>query len=295
MIGHIIRIVSNRYDVIADDGQRLTCGAAGRLRLGVSPVVGDLVSCQLQAGQGQIVAISPRRNQLIRPAIANVDQAMIVMSAVDPDFSPVLVDRLVFLISYQDIEPVIVVTKMDLAPADHPVHAAIADYRAGGYQVILTGRELELDAVRGALKGRITVLAGQSGVGKSTLLNRLDPQLALATQAISQALGRGKHTTRHTELYPVAGGWLADTPGFSSLDFSHVDALTMAQKIRDFQGVGSCRFLDCRHLQEPGCAVKQGVAQGRVSAQRYQDYVEAAAMCNQVADWQLNGGKTRQP
>ncbi len=283
MQGHIVKIISNRCDVIADDtGIRQTCQPAGRLRLADSPVVGDRV----EFSNGTITAIYPRFNQLVRPAIANIDLAMVVMSAVDPDFSAVLVDRLLFLICYQNINPVIVVTKMDLARPGHPVYDQIKDYTDSGYQVIQTGRDLQLDDIEKVIAGKIVVLAGQSGVGKSSLLNRLNPEYAIATQNISKALGRGKHTTRHSELYPVSGGWLADTPGFSSLDFSRVDTLTLAHRIRDFQTAGPCRFADCKHLQEPGCAVKKGVADKTISATRYQDYVDVTALCNKVEKWE---------
>ena len=132
----------------------------------------------------------------------------------------------------------------------------------------------------------MTVLTGQSGVGKSTLLNKLDPEFAAATQAISKALGRGKHTTRHTQLYPVNDGWLADTPGFSSLDFSWHDSATLAERIRDFQGLPQCRFKDCRHINEPDCQVKKAVEEGRVSSISYKHYLEVVPLCNQRKEWQ---------
>ncbi|MBR0385426.1 MAG: ribosome small subunit-dependent GTPase A, partial [Erysipelotrichaceae bacterium] len=230
--------------------------------------------------------IQPRRICLIRPAIANVDQAMIVMSAVNPDFSSLLVDKLIFLIAYENIEPVIVITKMDLVDEGHEIYRYIDDYRASGYKVILSGHDLTVDDIRSQLKNRITVLTGQSGVGKSTILNRLDSDFAAATQEISRSRGRGKHTTRHTQLYPVAGGWLADTPGFSSLDFSRHDLGLLADSIPDFRNLGECRFSDCHHLNEPGCAVKKAVEQGRVSAIRYRHYQDVAPLCNKIKEWQ---------
>lgn len=286
MQGQIVKIVSNQYTVLTEEGSFLQVVAMGKLRLGNKPVVGDKVEYELLDGQYGMQKILERKNQLRRPAIANIDQAMIVMSAVDPVFSSILVDKLIFLIEYENIEPVIVITKMDLVKEDDEVYKYIEDYRKSGYRVILSGHDFEIDDIKDALKGKITVLTGQSGVGKSTLLNKLDPDFAAATQSISKALGRGKHTTRHTQLYPVGDGWLADTPGFSSLDFSWHDSLTLAGRIRDFQNLPDCRFKDCRHINEPNCEVKKGVEEGRVSSIRYKHYLEVVPLCNQREEWQ---------
>ena len=286
MTGQIIKIISNQYTLLTENGDSVQAVAMGKVRLQTKPLVGDVVEYELMDDRYGIQKICERKNSLIRPAIANVDQAMIVMSAVEPDFSSLLVDKLVFLISYESIEPVIVITKMDLVSKDHEVWKYIEDYRKSGYKVILVGHDLHLDDVTDALQGRITVLTGQSGVGKSTLLNRLNPDLAAATQQISKARGRGKHTTRHTELYPVGGGWLADTPGFSSLDFSRHDLFTLAGRIRDFENLGECRFKDCVHINEPGCKVKQAVENKLVSEIRYNHYREIASLCNQRKEWE---------
>lgn len=286
MIGQIIKIISNQHTVLTEDGQQVETVAMGKLRLGVRPVVGDRVEYDILEGRYAIQKVLERRNYLVRPPIANVDQAMIVMSAVNPDFSSLLVDKLIFLISYENIEPIIVITKMDLVNDDHDIWRYIEDYRAFGYKVILSGHDLTVDDIRNQIAGRITVLTGQSGVGKSTILNKLDSDFAAATQEISQARGRGKHTTRHTQLYPVAGGWIADTPGFSSLDFSHHDLAMLAASIPDFQEAGDCRFNDCQHINEPDCAVKKGVEEGRISAIRYQHYLDVAPLCNKVKEWQ---------
>lgn len=286
MTGLIIKIISNQYTILTEDGQEVLAVAMGKLRLGSKPLVGDKVEYELLDGRYAIQKILPRKNYLVRPAIANVDQAMIVMSVVQPVFSPLLVDKLIFLISYRDIEPVIVITKMDLVSPNDRINTYINDYVESGYQVITVGHDRDVEDVRDALKGKITVLTGQSGVGKSTLLNRLDRDFAAATQEISKSMGRGKHTTRHTQLFPVGEGLIADTPGFSSLDFSRIDALTLAGKIHDFRNAGECRFKDCKHVNEPDCAVKRKVELGEISRIRYNNYLETVALCNKKEDWE---------
>ena len=286
MLGQIIKIISNQYTVLTEDHKQIETVAMGKLRLGVKPVVGDKVEYELMDDKYGIQKILERRNSLRRPAIANVDQAMIVMSAVEPDFSSLLVDKLIFLIAYENIEPIIVITKMDLVDENHKIYTYIEDYRRSGYKVILSGHDLTIDDIKKQLAGKITVLTGQSGVGKSTLLNKLDADFSAATQEISRSMGRGKHTTRHTQLYPVADGWLADTPGFSSLDFSYHSLAALAASIPDFQNLGDCRFNDCQHINEPDCAVKKAVEEGRVSRIRYRHYVDVAPLCDKVKEWQ---------
>ncbi|MBR0138178.1 MAG: ribosome small subunit-dependent GTPase A [Erysipelotrichaceae bacterium] len=286
MKARIIRIVSNQYTLLTEDDQRLNAVAMGKLRLNDKPLVGDFVEYEKYDDKYAIEKVLERKNQLYRPAISNIDQAIIVMSAVEPDFSNLLVDQLIFLISYNEITPVLVITKMDLVQPDNKVYQYIDDYLKSGYQVIEMGKDFCIDPIKEILKDKITVLTGQSGVGKSTLLNTLDETFALATQQISKALGRGKHTTRHTELYPVAGGWIADTPGFSSLDFSRIDLLTLAGRIPDFASQPQCRFKDCVHINEPDCKIKQGVNEGYISSYRYQNYLYVADMCNKWKEWQ---------
>ncbi len=286
MNGRIIKIVSNQYTVLTEDNQQILCVAMGKLRLGEKPVVGDLVEYELLDGNYGIQKVKERKNSLVRPAIANVDQAMIVMSAVEPEFSTYLVDQLIFLISYENIEPVILITKMDLVKEDSDIYEYIDDYRKSGYQVLLSGNDLDVEDISVALKGKVTVLSGQSGVGKSTLLNKLNPEYAAATQEISKSRGRGKHTTRHTQLYEVCGGWLADTPGFSSLDFSRIDGLTLSRSIKDFQIGEDCRFKDCKHINEPDCKIKEGVANKKISKIRYQHYLDVIPQCNKRKEWE---------
>lgn len=280
--GRIIRLISNRYQVLLEDGQIIDCLAKGKMRLGESPVCGDRVVVHVIDQQNMIEKILPRENMLIRPPIANVDQALIVMSAVKPTFSTFLVDQLLFLTAYYHIKPVIVVTKMDLNQ-DERLLTILQDYRNSGYQVYQAGKGLPLDPIKQVLAGKVSVLTGQSGVGKSTLINRLDPSFKLETQEISKALGRGKHTTRHVQLHPLLEGWVADTPGFSKLDFSMMSPDDLKAAVIDFQPYADqCRFRDCMHLKEPGCAIKQAVAEGRLSSIRYLHYQECLKMIEET-------------
>lgn len=278
MQGRIVKIVSKEYTLLKEDGQRETSILSGKIRLQVKPVTGDLVEAERLDGRLVIQKILPRRNRLIRPAVANVDQALIVMSVKDPDFSPALIDRLTVLIMASHVTPILIVTKCDLGISDD-FEKRIEEYENGPLQVIRTARDSLDPSLAGILSGRISVLTGQSGAGKSTLLNTLEPSFHLATQEISKALGRGRHTTRHNELHNVAGGLVADTPGFSSLDFSHIDAHELGTCMPDFLPyLGECRFNDCVHQNEPGCAVKKAVEEGKIPRVRYENYLQILKM-----------------
>lgn len=279
----IVRIISSQYRLRLAGGRLEEAVVRGKLSRGQAPVVGDHVLADASGGRYAIEQILPRRNCLRRPSVANVDQAFIVMSVKEPDFSSVLVDRLIFLISYEGIEPVIVLTKTDLAGGEESGKIR-AEYERAGYRV-LSGRD-SLERFTQQMQGRITVLCGQSGVGKSSILNRLEPSFCLRTQPISAALGRGKHTTRHTELYEVCGGMVADTPGFSSLDFSRIDSRRLACCVPDFRNAPACRFADCRHEKEPGCAVRDLVEKGRISSLRYEHYRQVLPECDQIKEWE---------
>ena len=269
----ITRIVSNRYTVFFND-EFHDAIAMGKLRLGDKPIVGDRVLIEALEGRYVIQKIKERSNHLIRPLIANIDQVLIVMSADEPVFSYTLVDRLIFLISYQSIEPILVISKADLVTPS-ALDAMVMEYRNHGYRVIVTGQGLAYDDLIGIFADKISVLSGQSGVGKSSLLNRIDANLSLSTQEISKALGRGKHTTRHNQLYPIAKGWIADTPGFSSISFRDIDPLELAQRIPDFEPYqGMCRYRDCLHVHEPGCMIKTKVDAKVISEIRYQHYLD---------------------
>lgn len=278
MIARIVKIVSREYTLLMDDGTRVKSILMGKVRRQDAPAAGDLVEAEYTDSRWVIQKILPRRNRLIRPYVANVDQAIIVMSVVDPDFSTALIDRLSILIRAADITPLLVVTKCDLGiPAE--TEERIREYERGPMKVIRTAKGFLDPSLASVLEGKISVLTGQSGAGKSTLLNELEPSFHLATQEISKALGRGKHTTRHNELHPVAGGLVADTPGFSSLDFSRISARELGQDVIDFEPyIGRCRFNDCVHQNEPGCAVKEAVEKGIIPLIRWQNYLQVLEM-----------------
>lgn len=277
----IIKNISNQYEVLFEDGSIQTCVAMGKVRLDKKPLVGDHVLVEEFDSKYGIQKILERKNSLIRPAIANVDQALIVMSAFEPDFSTTLVDRLIFLISYANIKPVICVTKMDLVQPNDPIYESIEDYKKSGYDVYTTGKDFDESEIIECFANKITVLTGQSGAGKSSLLNRINPDFQLHTQETSKALGRGKHTTRHCQLFKIGSGWVADTPGFSSLDFSRIDLIELKDKIEDFKIEENCKFRDCVHINEPDCAVKRYVEEGKISKIRYENYKDVVQLIKQ--------------
>ena len=278
MKARILKIVSKDYRLELEDGRIVDGMLQGKVRLQMTPAAGDFAEAVNTDGRWMVRKILPRRNHLIRPFVANVDQALIVMSVHDPEFSDVLIDRLCFLIVHAGIEPVLIVTKCDLGP-DPETEERIREYENGPVRVIRTARDTLDESLKDLLSGKISVLTGQSGAGKSTLLNKLDPTFRLKTQEISKALGRGKHTTRHNELHPVAGGYVADTPGFSSLDFSRMTVEDLYSSVLEFRPyLGKCRFNDCIHENEPGCAVKEAVEQGLIPETRYRNYLAVLKM-----------------
>lgn len=283
MKGRIIKIISNQYEVYTEDEKRIKCIAMGKLRKGNSPVVGDFIEYDKLDDKYGIQKIYPRINQLKRPLIANIDQAIIVMSAKDPDFSTALLDRLIFLVSYANIKPIICISKLDLIQKDNIIYDYIEDYKKSGYELYVSGHDFDTTDIESILKGKVSVLTGQSGAGKSSLINRIDDSFQIHTQQISKALGRGKHTTRHCELFEINKGWLGDTPGFSSLDFSDIDIHLLAEHILDFQeAIGKCKFNNCTHTNEPECAVKKGVEESKISKIRYKNYCEVVETIKQI-------------
>lgn len=279
--GQIRKAISGFYYVKSEDGNLVQCKGRGVFKLrGISPLVGDFVTI-VQDGDNDatITEVHERKNELVRPPIANVDQALLVFSIVEPDFSLHLLDRFLTVIESVGMKPIICLTKKDVAGKKELQQAESATdyYRGIGYDVIGTFiRDPELfPLLQPYLEGNTTVLAGQSGVGKSTLLNTLIPDLSLKTGEISEALGRGKHTTRHVELMEVAGGLVADTPGFSSLDFDHIEKEELRDYFIEMESVAhDCKFRGCLHLKEPGCAVKERVETGEILQSRYNNYLQ---------------------
>lgn len=272
--GRIIKLIGGLYTVIDQEDNRYQLKPLGIFRYqNEKPKVGDIVKFD----DHSIVKLSERENELLRPAIANVDQALLVTSAKSPDFSFQLLDRFLLLIISENIAPVIVVSKIDLLSVSKLKELrSKLDYYQAYFPVIYfstkTGEGLE--AIVAITNGKVNVLAGQTGAGKSSLLNAIDPDLELATDEISEALGRGKHTTRHVELIRMEAGWIADTPGFSKLDFHGLDADIIGDFYPDFLALRKdCRFQLCTHTHEPDCAVKRALAAGKILPERYENYV----------------------
>lgn len=274
MQGQLKKALSGFY-YIQHEGNLYQTRARGNFRKRkVKPLVGDFVEFESTSlTDGYLLEIFPRKNELVRPPVANVDQVIVVASLVEPDFSYHLLDRFLVSLEQKQIEPVIYLSKVDLLGDSTLLEEIKATYRLAGYRVII-GDEDGLNQVKALLKNRLTVLAGQSGAGKSTLLNQLVPGLALETGEISEALNRGKHTTRHVELIDVAQGLVADTPGFSSIDFFDLEVTDLPKMFPEFVVLqDACRFRECSHTHEPDCAVKEALAEGKIAQIRYDNYL----------------------
>ena len=270
MEGIIIKNISNDYVVLCKNGE-YTCKPRGKFRNDkITPLVGDTVV--IDPDNKYILDIKPRKNMLIRPSVANIDQALIVTSVKEPDFSTNLLDKLLVVITYNNIEPIICLTKLDLLNDGElkEIKKYIEYYESIGYKVILNTDKKELKEI---LKNKLTVITGQSGAGKSTLLNTLDKNLELKTNEISKALGRGKHTTRHVELYHIYDGLVVDTPGFSAIDLSDIPNIGIRDNMKEmYDNLDDCKYRDCMHIKEDGCAVKKKVETGEILRSRYNNY-----------------------
>lgn len=287
--GRIIKALSGFYYVAAGDAL-LECRARGKFRkTGESPLVGDRVTVRLEQGRGTVRTILPRRNRFLRPAVANVDALVILASRSIPVTEPFLIDRMTVIALRQGVEPVVCVNKTDL---EDP--APLAElYRAAGFPVVCTSAETGegIEELRRLIAGKTVAFTGNSGVGKSAILQRLCPALSIETGEVSQKLGRGRHTTRHVELYSLGNDtWVADTPGFASFELELMEPIPkeeLAELFPDFRPcLGRCRFLDCAHRKEPDCAVLAAVADGRIRPSRHQSYLRLYEAAEQIKPWE---------
>ena len=270
MKGIIVKNISNDYVVSCDDKEYL-CKARGKFRKDkIIPLVGDIVSFDDKTNY--ILDIDKRRNYLIRPSVSNIDYAMVVTSVKEPNLDTNLLDRLLLIISYNNIEPIICFTKLDLLNEleEKKIRRIIEYYKEIGYKVYTNDM---VEEIKKLFCHKVTVFKGQSGAGKSSLLNKLDKNLELKTDAISLALGRGKHTTRHTELFEINRGYVVDTPGFSSIDFRGMTKLDIRDNTKEmFDNLDKCKYRDCLHIKEDGCYVKELVKSGVILKSRYNNY-----------------------
>ena len=288
--GRIVRSISGFYDVQTEESV-ITCRARGILRReGSSPLTGDLVEITQERGKGMVEKVLPRKNSFIRPAVANVDALVVFAANVNPVTEPFLIDRVAAIAGDQEVPVYLCVNKCDLDPAVDLVRI----YENAGFPVIRTSAETGegVEALRQLIQGKLTAFTGNSGVGKSSILNRLCPELGLATGEVSEKLGRGRHTTRHVELYTLDGEtFVADTPGFSSFDTDQMDVIlkeNLQYAFPDFGPyLGRCRFDDCTHRKEPDCAVRAAVEDGRIERSRYDSYLKLYEKASQVKLWEL--------
>ncbi|EMF0248067.1 ribosome small subunit-dependent GTPase A [Enterococcus hirae] len=274
--GQIRKAISGFYYVHADGETYQTRGRGNFRNRKITPLVGDQVLFESEnKTDGYLLEVMPRKNQLVRPPVANVDLGVVVTSLVEPNFSYNLLDRFLVTLEYESIEPVIFLTKTDLASNEQQIDEIKQTYETIGYPVIVPKYPGDTAEVIRYFPERLTVFMGQSGAGKSTLLNQISPDLNLETGEISDSLGRGRHTTRHVELLPLYDGLVADTPGFSSIDFLTIETTELPKQFPEFVSASNhCRFRECMHAKEPGCEVKRQVETGEIAQTRYENYLQ---------------------
>ena len=274
--GQIRKAISGFYYVHADGETYQTRGRGNFRNRKITPLVGDQVLFESEnKTDGYLLEVMPRKNQLVRPPVANVDLGVVVTSLVEPNFSYNLLDRFLVTLEYESIEPVIFLTKTDLASNEQQIDEIKQTYETIGYPVIVPKYPGDTAELIRYFPERLTVFMGQSGAGKSTLLNQISPDLNLETGEISDSLGRGRHTTRHVELLQLYDGLVADTPGFSSIDFLTIETTELPKQFPEFVSASNhCRFRECMHAKEPGCEVKRQVETGEIAQTRYENYLQ---------------------
>jgi len=288
--GRIIKALSGFYYVQTEE-KLVECKARGRFRKEkITPLVGDWVELSLEHGKGMLETILPRTNSFVRPAVANLELLVLLVSEVIPVTEPFLIDRVTAIAGNQNVPVVICVNKNDLTAEGELARI----YTAAGYDVVrtsaVTGEGVE--DLRQLIKGKVVAFTGNSGVGKSSILNCLAPELGIRTGEVSEKLGRGRHTTRHIELFTLPDQtFVADTPGFSSFDTDQMEVVlkeNLQYAFPDFAPyLGKCQFHDCAHLKEPGCAVRQALAAGEIEPTRYDSYGRLYEKAKEIKLWEL--------
>ena len=290
MTGRIVKALSGFYYVDTGDARPIPCRGRGKLRhQKATPLVGDRVEISTpDDGTGTVDAILPRKNQFRRPMVANIDQMVIIASGAIPVTDPFLIDRMAAMAEWKGCEVLLCFNKCDLDRAEE----LTALYRAAGFPVLqVSAKNGEgIDELSAAIAGKVSAFTGNSGVGKSSILNALQPDFGLQVGEVSEKLGRGRHTTRHVELFPVAGGLVADTPGFSSFDAEMAETMprdALASVFREFQPyINLCRFQGCAHVKEKGCAVREAAAAGDIALSRHKSYIRLYEQAMEIPDWE---------
>ncbi|SFP13196.1 ribosome biogenesis GTPase [Oscillibacter sp. PC13] len=288
--GRIQKALSGFY-YVQTEGELLTCRARGKFRKeGVSPLVGDWVEVrELGNGEGFVESIAPRHNAFVRPAVANIDQLVVIASAAVPKTDPFLIDRVAAIASLKACGVILLLNKCDLDPADELYRI----YSAAGFQTLRVSAETGegLEVLKPLISGKLSAFTGNSGVGKSSILNRLDDTFHIQVGEISAALGRGRHTTRHVELYHLScGADVVDSPGFSSFETEELNLQLkhhLPEAFREFRPyLDGCRFIGCSHTKEKGCAVLEAVKNGGIQKSRHESYIRLYEELKPLQDWQ---------
>jgi len=285
----ILKSISGFYYVKSGDSV-IECKAKGKFRnLSLSPVAGDIVDIENDGSTTVISKVHERKNKFIRPPFANLDLMILVISTVEPSPNYLVIDKMCAIARHKNVDVAIVVTKSDVAACDEIRRI----YEKAGYPVFCTGEDdgRQLEQLRNLMKGRLSAFSGNSGVGKSTLLNKLFPQLELETGRISKKLGRGKHTTRQVEIFQLEDCMVADTPGFSSVELDYDNFISkddLQHAFIEFEGyIGDCKFRDCSHTGEIGCKIKTAVEEEKIAQSRYDSYCVLYERQKNIKDWEL--------